>query len=155
MKIKDRLSKNCILLDLDAKSKEEAWNILADRLQQSGAVSLAEQYLEDVAAREGLGTTGVGYGVAIPHAKSAAVSNPCVAMARLTNPIDVKAVDGAGADLVFMVGAPVDGIDVNLQILSTLARMIRHDSFLAALRSAATPQEVIAVIGEQEENLPS
>ncbi|CUH94305.1 hypothetical protein P22_0371 [Propionispora sp. 2/2-37] len=155
MKIKEHLLENCIVLDLDVKNKEEAWNLLADRLQQSGVVSIAEQYLEDVAARESLGTTGVGYGVAIPHAKSAAVSNPCVAIARLSKPIDVNAVDGAGADLVFMVGVPVDGVDVNLQILSTLARMIRHDSFLAALRSAATPQEVIAIVGEQEEKLPS
>ncbi|SEO67374.1 PTS sugar transporter subunit IIA [Propionispora vibrioides] len=154
MKTRELLALDCIVLHVEAKHKEEVWEVLADRLQHSGVISTAEQFVEDVAARESMGTTGVGHGVSIPHAKSAAVDRAGLAIARLATPVDVNSLDGTKADLFFMVAAPLDGIDLNLQMLSTIARMIRHDSFLAALRTAPTAEEVLRIIGEQEEQLP-
>jgi len=151
MKIVDLLAKDCIVLDMEAKQIEDVWQVLADRLVQAGAVEDIEQYLQDIKKREQQGTTGVGFGVAIPHAKSAAVKRPALAMARLQEGVDVASLDGTKADLVFLIAAPLHGEDVHLRALSKLARMLIHESFLASLRTAKTADEVLAVIQAREE----
>lgn len=150
MKIVDLLTQECIVLGLEAGSKEEVWQVLADKMVATGAVSDKEQYLKDIATRESHGTTGVGFGVAIPHAKSTAVATPGLAMARVKKGIDVSSLDGTQADLFFMIASPVNG-DVHLRALSKLARLLMHDTFLSDLRSAATAADVLAVIAKTEE----
>lgn len=150
MKITDLLADKSVLLDLKAATKEEVWEALANNLKEIGAVQDVTQYLADVAAREMKGTTGVGFGVAIPHAKSAAVTKPAVAMARLENPIDVQSLDGSQADLFFLIAAPVNGEDVHLRALSKLARLLIHASFLTSLRTAKTAAEVKGAIESYE-----
>jgi mannitol/fructose-specific phosphotransferase system IIA component (Ntr-type) len=100
MKITELLADDSILLGLKAETKEEVWGALAHTLQKIGAVHNVEQYLADVALRETKGTTGVGFGVAIPHAKSEGVTRPALAMARLEKGIEVQSLDGSQADLI-------------------------------------------------------
>lgn len=150
MKITDLLANESILLGLKAQKKEEVWEALANNLQEIGAVHNVTQYLADVAAREMKGTTGVGFGVAIPHAKSEAVTKPALAMARLENPIDVQSLDGTQADLFFLIAAPLQGEDIHLRALSKLARLLIHGSFLESLRTAKTLEEVKEAIEAYE-----
>lgn len=150
MRIVELLSQNNILLDINAQSKEEVWRTLADSLYQSGVVSNLEQYLGDVKKRETEGTTGVGLGVAIPHAKSAAVKKPALAMARLIEGVDVASLDGSRADLFFLIAAPLHGEDVHLMALSKLASMLIYEDFLDAMRGVKTPADVIKVIGTRD-----
>lgn len=150
MKITELLAPECIVLGLEAGSKEEVWQVLADKLASAGAVNDVKQYLADIAARESQGTTGVGFGVAIPHAKSAAVAAPALAMARLTNGVDVASLDDSKADLFFLIASPASGGDLHLRALAKLARMLMHGSFLAALRSAEDANAILEVITERE-----
>ncbi|SEO67693.1 MULTISPECIES: PTS sugar transporter subunit IIA [Propionispora] len=150
MKITELLLPECIVLGLEAASKEDVWQALAGKLAAAGAVTDVKQYLADIATRESHGTTGVGFGVAIPHAKSAAVAKPALAMARLTDGVDVASLDGSKADLFFLIASPVSGGDLHLQALSRLARMLMHDSFLSSLRAAKDSADVLAVISERE-----
>jgi fructose-specific phosphotransferase system IIA component len=151
MKITELLIEKCVFLNVKANKKEEVWSLLANSLKEAGAVRDVEGYLADVHCREEKGTTGIGFGVAIPHAKSAAVALPALAMARLDAGIDVASLDGTKADIFFQIAAPINGEDVHLSALSRLARMLIHSSFLDALRQAKTPADVIAVIRERDE----
>jgi len=81
MKITDLLLEKCVFLNAKANKKKEVWSLLANSLKEAGAVTDVEGYLADVHCREEKGTTGIGFGVAIPHAKSAAVSRPALAIA--------------------------------------------------------------------------
>jgi len=150
MRITELLANESILLNSKAQKKEEVWEILANNLKEIGAVSDVAKYLEDVAARERKGTTGVGFGVAIPHAKSEAVIRPALVMARLEEPVDVQSLDGSQADLFFLIAAPLQGEDIHLRALSKLARMLMHGSFLESLRAAKTPEEIKEAIEVNE-----
>ena len=150
MKITELLANESILLGLKAETKEEVWAALAHSFQGIGAVHDVGQYLADVAVRESKGTTGVGFGVAIPHAKSEGVTRPALAMARLEKAIDVESLDGTQADLFFLIGAPIHGEDIHLRALSKLARLLIHGSFLESLRKAKSQEEVKAAIEAHE-----
>lgn len=150
MKITELLTTNRIVLNATAATKEEVWNLLAQTFELTGIVSNKNDYLADVNKREALGTTGIGFGVAIPHAKSAAVLAPGLAFARLTNKVDVQSLDGSTADLFFLIAAPLQGDDIHLQALSRLARMLMHADFLVTLRTAKTSDEICKVIQLQE-----
>lgn len=150
MKITELLANESILLGLKAETKEEVWEALAHSFQEIGAVHNVAQYLADVAIRETKGTTGVGFGVAIPHAKSEGVTRPALAMARLEKPIDVQSMDGSQADLLFLIAAPIQGEDIHLRALSKLARLLMHGNFLESLRTAKTQADVKAAIEAHE-----
>jgi fructose-specific phosphotransferase system IIA component len=150
MRIVELLSPENIYLDCEAKDKETVWQTLSESLHQTGAVVDVQGYLRDVKKRESEGTTGVGFGVAIPHAKSAAVKKPALAMARLNHGVDVASLDGTMADLFFLIAAPLHGEDVHLQALSKLARMLIYEDFLAAMRQAKTKPEIIQAISARE-----
>jgi len=150
MKITDLLANESILLDLKAETKEEVWATLAHSFQEIGAVHNVEQYLADVAIRESKGTTGVGFGVAIPHAKSEGVTKPALAMARLVKGVDVQSMDDSQADLFFLIAAPIHGEDIHLRALSKLARLLMHGTFLESLRKAKTQEEVKVAIEANE-----
>jgi fructose-specific phosphotransferase system IIA component len=153
MRVSELLSEDRILLDLDASTKEEVWSAMASVLNEAGVVTDLEAYLKDVEAREKMGTTGVGHGVAIPHAKSSAVKSPGLAMARTKKGIDVSSLDGSLADIFFLIAAPLDADKVYLQALSKLARLLMHDSFRDGLRSAGEPKEILRVIASLEEEI--
>ena len=150
MKITELLANESILLDLEMETKEDVWRVLAQSFLEIGAVHNVEQYLADVAIRESKGTTGVGFGVAIPHAKSEGVTRPALAMARLKKKIDVQSMDGSPADLLFLIAAPIHGEDIHLRALSKLARLLMHGNFLESLRTAKTPKEVKEAIEARE-----
>lgn len=146
MEIRELLQAECVVLDAKAASREEAWGILAGALAQSGAVKDAAVYLQAVAAREAQGSTGVGFGIAIPHAKSAAVARPALAMGRFSPALDVQALDGEPADLMFLIAAPEGADEVHLKALAKLARMLMHEAFRADLRQAPDAAAVLAAI---------
>lgn len=150
MKITDLLTTRRIILNATASNKEEIWDLLAQTFELTGIISDKKDYLADVNKREGLGTTGIGFGVAIPHAKSAAVLAPALAFARLIKTVDVQSLDGSEADLFFLIAAPLHGGDIHLQALSQLARMLMHKEFLTALRTAKSAEEICKVVELQE-----
>ena len=130
---------------------------LAARVVAQGRATDADALFDDAWAREQKDETGLPGGIAIPHAKSAAVTQPSLAFARLTPGVDFGAPDGP-ADLVFLIAAPEGAAEAHLAVLSKLARSLMQDDFTGGLRAARTPADVVAIvnaaIGEGEAAAP-
>lgn len=101
---------------------------------------------EAVQERERLGSTGVGEGVAIPHARIESLTRPVGGFARLLEPADFEAIDERPADLIFMLLAPTDAGADHLRALARAARVFRQERIRAALRQAQTEEAVLAIL---------
>ncbi|WP_426005473.1 PTS fructose transporter subunit IIABC [Paenarthrobacter sp. NyZ202] len=128
--------------------------VLAGKVAAAGRASEVEGLFTDAFAREQKTATGVPGGIAIPHCRSAAVTEPALAMARLSHKVDFGAKDGP-ADLIFFIAAP-DGADQeHLKLLSKLARSLIKKDFTAALRAASSPQEIVELVDGALSDKPS
>jgi len=118
---------------------------LAELVVGAGRATEIEGLYADALAREAKTSTGIPGGLAIPHCRSSAVTEPTLAVARLAQPVDFGAPDGP-ADLVFMIAAPEGGDQDHLKILSKLARSLMKADFTAALRAAKTQEEIVTLV---------
>jgi PTS system nitrogen regulatory IIA component len=146
MGITDHLSAADIILDLDATTKAAALQRLAaeaaDRLGRP-----EEEVLEAIQARERLGSTALGRGVALPHARLEGDPHPVVLLARLRRPVEFDARDEEPVDLVILVLWPEASPEGFLPMLSETCRSLREPQTLRRLRAAAAPEEVVALLG--------
>ncbi len=120
---------------------------LAELVAQTGRASGVQGLFADALAREQKTATGIPGGIAIPHCRSEAVLEPTLAMARLSPAVDFGAKDGP-ADIVFFIAAPAGADNAHLKLLSKLARSLIKKDFTAALRAAATPADIVALVAE-------
>ncbi|WP_062379778.1 PTS fructose transporter subunit IIABC [Demequina pelophila] len=137
-----------VVLDLSAGDRHEATAALADRLVASGRCTDREAFLADVRAREEKTATGLPGGIAIPHARSAAITEPTLGFGRLAEGLDWGAKDGP-ATLVFLIAAPEGGGDAHMQVLPKLARALMKKDFTEALRHASSEQEVADLVNAE------
>jgi PTS system nitrogen regulatory IIA component len=113
----------------------------------AGALGLDPRLVhEAVLERERLGPTGVGEGVAIPHARLDGLSRPVAGFARLAEPADFEAIDERPADLIIMLLAPTQGGADHLRALARAARLLRQERIRGALRQAQTAEAVLAIL---------
>ncbi|KQP71536.1 PTS lactose transporter subunit IIC [Microbacterium sp. Leaf288] len=155
----DTITPGLVSLDVPlGADKAAVIRALAARVVAQGRATDAEALFADAWAREEKDETGLPGGIAIPHAKSAAVSTPSLAFARLNPGVDFGAPDGA-ADLVFLIAAPADAAEAHLAVLSKLARSLMQEDFTAGLRAASSDDDVVAIvqaaIGEREAAAPA
>lgn len=137
-------------VDLAASDRDEAIRALVGLLAEAGRVDDVEAVTNAVLARESeTGGTGMESGVAIPHAKSAAVVRPSVAFGRSRAGLDFGAEDDSNADLIFLVAIPEGSDEDHVKVLSRLARRLIHASFRDALRGAATVDDAVSVIRQE------
>jgi PTS system fructose-specific IIC component len=137
-----------VVLDLSAPDRHEATTLLAQRLVESGRCTDIEVFLADVRAREAKMATGLPGGIGIPHARSAAITEPSLVFGRAVDGIDWGAKDGPAA-LVFLIAAPEGGGDAHMQMLPKLARALMKKDFKAALMAATTPAEVVDIVNAE------
>lgn len=149
MKITDLLKANQITLGAEPKSKSEAIEMLISLQNKSGALADRAAYLDAILEREKLGTTAIGEGIAVPHAKSDSVKAPSLAAITVKGGVDYDAPDGKPSDLLFMIAAPVDG-DLHLEILSRLMVMLMEKDFADSLRNAKSAEEFRELIDKKE-----
>lgn len=126
---------------------------LAELIAKTGRASEVEGLFADALAREQKTATGVPGGIAIPHCRSEAVLEPTLAMARLNPAVDFGAKDGP-ADIVFFIAAPAGADNAHLKLLSKLARSLIKKDFTAALRAAATPGDIVALVDDALADTP-
>jgi fructose-specific phosphotransferase system IIA component len=146
MSIRELIHAGLINLELQAQDAESAVTELAGLLARDGAVADLDRYVTAVREREKHSTTGVGFGVAIPHGKSAAVRRAAVAFGRTRQGLEWNALDGQPVHLVFLIAAPEDADNVHLRALSHLARKLMDEGFREGLRTAATPEQVLSLL---------
>ena len=150
MKITELLDLKGIELGVSVGSKEEAINKLVDLMCATGKISDKDAYKEGILAREALTSTGIGEGIAIPHAQVAAVKAPGLAAMTVTDGVDYESLDGQPAHLFFMIAAPADGGSTHLQALAKLSALLMDEGFRQDLLNAKTSEEFLSMIDKKE-----
>ncbi|MGQ7356487.1 PTS fructose transporter subunit IIABC [Streptococcus suis] len=150
MKIQDVLKKDVMLLDLQATSKEAVIDEMIASLVEKGYVTDFDVFKTGIMNREAQTTTGLGDGIAMPHAKNAAVKEATVLFAKSNKGVDYASLDGQPTDLFFMIAAPEGANDTHLAALAELSKYLMKAGFADRLRAATNPEEVIAVFDTAE-----
>lgn len=150
MKIMDFLKEGTVKAHLKAKGKKEVVEELVNFLVEAGEIEDKEELIKALLQRERLGSTGIGQGVAIPHAKSDVVRGVIAAFGRSPQGIEFDAVDGKPAHLFFLLVAPTDSTGPHLRALARLSRLLRDKSFREALRKADSDEDLVRVIKQED-----
>lgn len=150
MRIVDLLSQNAIELNVAVSSKTEAIDKLVSLHKKCGNISDIKTYKDGILARETAGTTAVGEGIAIPHAKNKAVKKPALTAITVPKGVDYDAMDGKPSNLIFMIAAPENGGDVHLEVLSRLMVLLMDENFRSQLLSAKNKDEFLKAIDKAE-----
>ncbi|MGE6232879.1 fructose-specific PTS transporter subunit EIIC [Aeromonas media] len=145
------INEQLIALDLKATRKEEVFTEMTRLLAAQGKVSDEQQFIKDLWAREELDNTGFEEGVALPHAKSAAVSTPAVAIGISRSGIDYGAEDGKPSKLFFMIASPAGGANHHIEVLAELSAKLIEEGFIDALLAAKSPAAALALLLEKRE----
>ncbi|WP_423807603.1 fructose-specific PTS transporter subunit EIIC [Photobacterium damselae] len=140
------INEKLINLDLQATTKDQVFAEMAEMLTQQGKVADKEQFIADIYAREGLGNTGFEEGVALPHAKSAAVASPAVAIGVSRQGIEYGAEDGLPSKLFFMIASPDGGANHHIEVLAELSSKLIEDGFIDAFLAVKTPEEALNLL---------
>ncbi|EPH96820.1 PTS system fructose-specific EIIABC component [Enterococcus faecalis 13-SD-W-01] len=142
MNIKDLMIKDAMIMDLQATDKASAIDEMVQKMYDAGRISDIDTYKQGILAREAQTSTGLGDGIAMPHAKNAAVKEATVLFAKSKNGVDYEALDGQPTYLFFMIAAPEGANDTHLQALAALSRLLIDPDFVGKLKQAETPDEV-------------
>ncbi len=150
MRITDLLSEKSIALSASPKNKAEAIDELIALHEAAGNLNNRDEYKAAILAREQQGSTAVGDGIAIPHAKTEAVGKAGLAAMTVPNGVDYEALDGKPSELLFMIAAPKDG-DLHLEVLSRLMTLLMDEDFRNELMSAGSKKQFIDIINRKEQ----
>lgn len=150
MKIIDLLDEKSIKLNLESKNKSEVIEELVDLVANSGNLNDKENYKKAILAREEMSTTGIGEGVAIPHAKTTSVTKACIAAAVSKEGIDYESFDGSLSNLFFMIAAPDGANNTHLEVLSRLSTILMDEDFRNKLINSTSAREFKEIIDKKE-----
>ena len=150
MKINDILLKELMIMDLQGTTKEGVIDEMIAGLSTNGIINDVAVYKEGIMKRESQTSTGLGDGIAMPHAKNKAVIKPAVVFAKSAAGVDYASLDGQPAHLFFMIAAPEGANNVHLEVLASLSRLLINPDFTASLKKAQTPEEVQALFAAAE-----
>ncbi len=153
MKITELLKEDTIILDLKADTKDSVLAELVGQLDDAGRLNDEEQFKQDILARESQSTTGIGEAIAIPHAKSAAVARPSIAIGRSSDGIDFDSMDGQPAHLFFMIAASEGANNEHLEALSRLSTFLMDPKFQEKMYNATSAADILQAVNEKEAEL--
>jgi len=152
MRIMDFLSKDAITVDVKAKTKKDVVAEMVDLLLQSGKIEQQdkEKVIKALLDREELGSTGIGQGIAIPHTKSEAVKEVVAAFGKSNDGVEFEALDNKPVNLIFLLIAPMEASSLHIKALAKISRLLKHKYFRQSLKKAASVEEVVKIISEDE-----
>lgn len=133
-------------LNLEVNNKNEAFKKIAEMFYKNNVIESVDDYVKAVIEREKEFSTGIGFGLAIPHAKCKTVKKASIAVARLSNPIEYASIDDEPIKTIFMIAVPEQGAEDHIKILSNLSRRFMHEDFRERLSSAKSPEEIINIL---------
>ncbi|BDU50494.1 PTS sugar transporter subunit IIA [Haliovirga abyssi] len=151
VKITDFMSEKLINLELKSNTKEEVLKELKELLNGSINILDADKCYEGLVAREKIGSTGIGKGVAIPHTKTDFVTKLTVGFGISREGIDFDSLDNEKTHMFFVFASPIKDSQTYLKVLARISRLIRNKEFRNRLLSANTPNEIIELINKEEE----
>ncbi len=150
MEIKDFLDAKAVKPRLESKTKDEVLEELTDLLEKTGKVTNREEFLRGIREREELGSTGIGYNIAIPHARSTGIKGLTGAFGISKEGIEFDALDKEPVYLFFVLAAPKNAAGDYLKALATISRLLRNRKSRQALMKADTVGEIVKIIKKQE-----
>jgi PTS system nitrogen regulatory IIA component len=150
MQIGDLLDVDAIIPQVNAPSKRQALALVADVAARRFGLK-ASEVLEALLEREQLGSTGVGHGVGVPHARLSGLERMRGVFVRLETPIDFKAVDEQPVDLLFALFAPADAGAEHLRALARVSRILRRAALREQLRQSHTADALFALLVQEQE----
>ncbi len=149
-KLTDYLNQQAIELDMDASSKEAVLARLVDILVRNGILPAQNTLLEALQEREGLGSTGVGHGVAIPHARSQEIKGFAIALGRTREALDFDAVDGQPTRIFFLLVGPEKDGNEHLALLAKIARVMKDARTREQLLAVSSAEEAMALFAQRD-----
>ncbi len=154
MKAGTLFTQGCVAKDLSAVSKKQLLQELAQLAVNCGVDCSTKLHARDIVSavmeRERLGSTGVGYGVAIPHARLEGITHVQAVFARLETPLDYESIDERPVDLVVLLLAPIDAGGDHLKALAQVSRMLRKEDMRARLRNAPDAESLFVLLSEKK-----
>lgn len=150
MEIKDLLRKDIMILDLKAKTKMEAIDEMVDEMAKANIINDKKLFKEEIVKRENQSSTGLGEGVAMPHAKTKAVNSPAVLFARSKSGVDYEALDGEPTYIFFMIAATEGANETHIETLAKLSKLLLKPGFIEKLKNVKTKEDVFLAIESQE-----
>ncbi|RYM05658.1 PTS fructose transporter subunit IIC [Sporolactobacillus sp. THM7-7] len=150
MKITDLMIQSAMVMDMKATTKEAAIDELIKSLEKNGRINDPALFKKMILKREEESSTGIGEGIAMPHAKTRAVNQATVVFGRSRKGVDYQALDGKPSYLFFMIAAPEGAANVHLQTLAALSRLLVDQTFVAKVKDAETAEEVARLFDEKQ-----
>lgn len=153
MQVMEFLSKKAILPDIKSSKKEDVIKELVDSLIAAGDIDkrCRAKLIESLMSREALGSTAIGQGIAIPHAKSDCVEKLTAAFGLSKKGVDFDSLDGELAYIFFLLVAPQDSAGPHLKALARISRLLKDKYFRDTLRACADDKAVIKIISQEDE----
>ncbi|MEM7480342.1 MAG: PTS sugar transporter subunit IIA [Acidobacteriota bacterium] len=148
------LDPDLIFPGLHGKDREAVLRSVADHVAVAGRVPDAQSFFDALLEREGLGSTGIGNGVAVPHCKLKGVGEPVLAVAVTRRGIDFFAVDGEVVQVLFVLASPEKDPVQHLQVLAAISRWVRHEENLQALIDANDRSEIFELLRRERTEEP-
>lgn len=151
MRISEILKPSSIAVHLDIQSKQEILVAMVNLINNSGVVTDKQKVQQMILDREKIMSTGVGNGIAIPHAKTDAVQGVAMSVCTMKNPIDFESLDNQPVNLLFMLVGRENAVGTHLRLLSRISRLIGNEGFRKKLLDAETSEEIFRLISEEEQ----
>ena len=143
MKLNELIKESTIKLNVTATDKNSIIDEMIDVLENDGIIRDRNKFKEDILKREALSNTGIGFGIAIPHAKSTEVNEPRIAVGIVKPGIDYGSIDGKDINMIFMIAVNHDQSDLHLKALANLSRRLIHEDFRNDLLNAESKEEIL------------
>lgn len=150
IRIIDYMDENLISLNLTSKNKEDLLKEVTNLISHSEKIKDSKEILDALQKREQVGSTGIGKGVAIPHAKTEAVESLTIAFGITKDMIDYKSLDNEKVNMFFIFASPLKDSQIYLKVLARISRLIRDEEFRKRIYLCKTAKEIIEVIKEEE-----
>ncbi|EEM46620.1 fructose-specific PTS transporter subunit EIIC [Bacillus cereus] len=150
MKITELLKRDTVIMDLTASNKEAVIDELVEKLNGANRLNSKTEFKEAILKREAQSTTGIGEGIAIPHAKTKAVKQPSICFGRSVSGINYESLDGQPAHLFFMIAASEGANNTHLETLSRLSTLLMDEGFRKQLLEAKDESELLQLFDEKE-----
>lgn len=151
LKISEFLKPETIIMKMKSREKIAALKELVDNMVANKSVENGEEFQKALAKRENLESTGIGDGIAIPHARTDAVKGLILAFARSEEGVDFSAIDGKPSHLIFLIASPENKKSEYIMALAKLSRLLRKKEVRQLLKKAGNPDEILDIIKKNEE----
>ena len=151
MRIADYLRDSLIFLDLETKDKRSTIAKIVDLMDKNNIFANASKFLNEVNQRESLGSTGIGKGIALPHARTQNVKDITISMTRLKEGVEFGSEDKQPVKLIFLLGTPLNAVGEYLKVLAKLSKLLRDDKIRNQILKVETPVQIRKIFEDAED----